>query len=186
MATAFQGIADLLGAPEVVDLILPFLLIFTIIFAVLEKSNILGKDKKNFNVIISLVVSLSVVIPHITGSYPSDFDVVEIINIFLPQIALISVMLIMMLILIGIFAPAAAAWVAIAGAIIVFLLFLGTTNFLYGVNWISDIFGEDVVSVAVMLLVFGLIIWFITGSGKGAGGKAASGIKEFVQEIFKG
>ena len=36
----------------IVDVLLPFLLIFTIIFAVLQKTKILGESKKNFNVII--------------------------------------------------------------------------------------------------------------------------------------
>ena len=83
MVNGFSNFADLLGSEVVVDLLLPFLLIFTIVFAVLQKSNILGKDKRNFNSVIALVVSLSVVIPHITGSYPAGFDVVEIIQIFL-------------------------------------------------------------------------------------------------------
>ena len=41
------------------DALLPFLLIFTIVFAVLQKTNILGKDKKNFNVILALVLALT-------------------------------------------------------------------------------------------------------------------------------
>ena len=51
------------------DVMLPFLLIFTLVFAIMQKTKILGEDKKNFNVIIALVMALLVVIPHITSSY---------------------------------------------------------------------------------------------------------------------
>lgn len=40
------------------DLILPFLLVFTLVFAVLEKSKILGEGKKQINAIISLVIGI--------------------------------------------------------------------------------------------------------------------------------
>ena len=89
----------------VADVLLPFLLIFTIVFAVLQKTNILGEDKKNFNVIIALVVGLSVVIPHVLGTYPAGMDVVELINEIIPQLSLVIVIFIMLLILTGVFAP---------------------------------------------------------------------------------
>ena len=62
---------------RVMDVLLPFLLIFTIVFAILQKTKIMGKERKNYNVVIALVVALSVVIPHVTGSYPAGIDVVE-------------------------------------------------------------------------------------------------------------
>lgn len=168
----------------VTDVLLPFLLIFTIIFAVLQKTKILGAGKKQFNVIISLVVSLSVVIPHVTRSYPMGFDVVEIINVFLPQIALIAVILIMILILIGVFAPAFSGWIAIAGAVIVALLFFGTTRYLYGINWLYEVIGEETLTLAVILIVFGVIIWFIVSEPK-SGEKATAKVGEWMKELFK-
>ncbi len=54
-----------------VDILLPFLLIFTIIFAVLEKTKILGEGKKNMNVGIALIFALITVIPHATGNFPA-------------------------------------------------------------------------------------------------------------------
>jgi hypothetical protein len=48
--------------------ILPFLLVFTLIFAILEKTKILGEDKRQINAIISLVMGLIVIIfPYPTG-----------------------------------------------------------------------------------------------------------------------
>lgn len=41
-----------------VELILPFLLLFTVFFAILDKSRILGEGKKQINAIVSLVLAL--------------------------------------------------------------------------------------------------------------------------------
>ena len=159
-----------------------FLLIFTILFAVLQKTKILGSQKRQFNVIVALAISLTAMIPHWSGTYPSGFDIVEIIKILIPQVALIAVVLIMMLILIGVFAPAYAGWIAGVGAILVVLLFLGTTEYLYGLDWLYDFFGEDIVSLALIVLVFGLIIWFVTGETKGE--KAVGTVEGVWKKIF--
>lgn len=78
------------------DVLLPFILVFAVFFAILQKSNILGKTregkpKKNFNAVIALIMGLSFVIPHITGNYSSGSDPVSIINKAMPQIALLLV-----------------------------------------------------------------------------------------------
>ncbi|MBT3721419.1 hypothetical protein HOG47_07255, partial [archaeon] len=59
------------------DVLLPFLLIFTITFAVLQKSKILGDGGRRFNIIIAFVLAMSSIIPHIIGRGP---DVVIVIN----------------------------------------------------------------------------------------------------------
>ena len=41
----------------VFDILLPLLLVFTVIYAVLDRTNIFGKDKKSINAIVALVVS---------------------------------------------------------------------------------------------------------------------------------
>ena len=48
----------ILSHPFFTDLILPFLLVFTLIFAILEKSKMLGEEKKQINAIVSLVIWL--------------------------------------------------------------------------------------------------------------------------------
>lgn len=181
---ALEDLAEFLQEWGVMDILLPFLLIFTIIFAVLQKTRILGEGKKQFNVVIALVVALSVVIPHVTDSYPTGFDVVEIINMMLPQIALIAVVLIMILILVGVFAPGYATWIAVVGAIVVILLFIGTTEYIYGLDWLYDFLGEEIISLALILLVFGLIIWFVTTETTGE--KIVSTGESVLKRIFGG
>ena len=46
------------SSPIFIEIILPFLLVFTLVFAVLDKTKLLGDGKKQINAIISLVVGL--------------------------------------------------------------------------------------------------------------------------------
>ncbi len=47
--------------PLFMEIILPFILVFTVMFAILQKSGILGKGKKQVDAIVSLVVALIVI-----------------------------------------------------------------------------------------------------------------------------
>ena len=58
MALLPTGGPTLLSHPIFVETILPFLLVFTLVFAVLQKSKILGDNKKQIDAIVSLVVGL--------------------------------------------------------------------------------------------------------------------------------
>ena len=48
------------------EVMLPFLLIFVLLFAMMQKTRILGDGKKNMNMVVSLVISLMIIIPHVT------------------------------------------------------------------------------------------------------------------------
>ena len=61
MASNFIWVIQTLENQGLTDVLLPFLLIFTIVFAVFQKTEILGKGKKNFNGVIALVIALATV-----------------------------------------------------------------------------------------------------------------------------
>jgi len=61
MVIFMQAAGTLLQRPLVVEIILPFLLVFTVVFAILQKTQVLGKDKKQIDAIVALVVGLIVV-----------------------------------------------------------------------------------------------------------------------------
>jgi hypothetical protein len=148
--------------------ILVFLLLFTIIFAVLQKTNILGAGKKRFNIVVSLVMSLIVVVPHMVGYYPNSYDVVDIINRALPDVSLIAVAAIMLLLLIGLFGGE-AKWmggsfsgiIAIVAFIIVGVIFASSAGWLQGF-YIYDFIDADTLTLLLIILVFAIIVWFIT------------------------
>ena len=156
------------------DVILPFILIFTIIFAVLQKSKLFGADSKKYDIIVSLAISLLVVIPHVTGRYPAGMDAVQIINSAIPSISVIAIAIIMFLVLIGIFGAETkwGGWVSglvlLLSAFAVVWIFGKAAGWWYRMPfWLDD---PDTQALVVIILVFGIIVWFVTsepGEGKG-------------------
>ena len=151
------------------SIILPFLLIFTIVFAVFQKIKILG-EKKSYNIVIALVLSLTTVIPHVTGNYPMNYDPVLIINRFLPQVSLIVIAIVMLLLLVGLWGAESdwvagnvvTSWIVILSVIAIIWTFGAAANWWRGWYWLDNIFGQDTIAILVMILAFGLVIWFVT------------------------
>lgn len=180
-----------LDAMGLTDVMLPFLLIFSIVFAVLNKAKIFGKDKKNIDVIVALVIALLVVIPHVTGAYPPGGDVVEIMNNAIPHVSIVIIGIVMLLIMIGVFGvnidlagSSLGGMVALFAALVVFFIF-GRSAGWFGGNippWLGFLNNPDTIALIVVLLVFGIIVAFVTGEDEGNAGK---GIMDFFDEIGK-
>ena len=157
------------------DIILPFMLVFVIIFAILQKTKILGDAKKNLNVVVAIVIGLLVVVPHVTGRFPPNSDPVEIMNNALPQVSVVIVAIIFLLVLIGVFGKESVflgvsmpGWVMLFSLIVILWIFGGAAGWWsnsLGQN-LEELFGTEAITVAVMLLVFGIIIAWITGDSK--------------------
>ncbi len=164
------------------DVLLPFLLVFTIVFAILQKSNIIGAQgkNKNFNVIIALVMGFAVIIPHVTRAYPAGWDVVEIINSALPSISLVAVAIVMALILIGVFGKEwqptgkAFSWVVGLAFAIVLLIFAVAVGGWRMPRWLYFLNDPDLQTAVIVILIFALIIWFVTKSDTGGETTSAS------------
>ena len=151
------------------DVLLPFTLIFAVVFAILSNINLFGKEKKNINVIIALVLALTAIIPHITGSYPENADVVAIMNKAMPQVSLIIIAVIMLLLMVGAWGLSySGEGTSLKGAIVI--LSIGAVIYIFGsaAGWFGmGIFqsisaNPETVAVIVALLIFGIIIWAIT------------------------
>ena len=92
MADFSYGGQTILSHPIVVETILPFFLFFTIVFAVLQKSKILGDGKKQIDAIVGLVVGLLVIaFGKATG----------IILLLVPFLAVSLVIILVLLIMVG-------------------------------------------------------------------------------------
>jgi len=193
----FRYLMYTLETMGIVDVIMPFILIFTIIFAVLQRTKILGKDeegkpRKNFNVIISLVMALAVVIPHVTGRYPYGLSVVDIINEALPNVALVAVIIVMILLIIGVFGKELDIGGSSFGGIFVILAFL-VILFIFGTSagwfdttlpsWLYFLYDPQLQALVVTLLVFGIVIWLITKEDKPKTGKDTNLLKEINKMI---
>ena len=80
----------------VFDVLLPFLLVFAVIFAVLQKIELFGKDNKGKKVdgVVSLIMAAFLV---------SQTELVTILQGFLPRISMAIVVLLMLLLVVGVF-----------------------------------------------------------------------------------
>ncbi len=187
--TNFSSIAYYLQAYGVIDVLLPFVLVFTIVFAVLQKSKILG-DKKNFNVVISLVLGLLFVAPHVVGTYPLGYDPVMVINETLPSISLVAVAAIMLLLLLGIFgtgfAAAAKPFIATIAVIFVAYIFGASLNLWNGPYDTFSWWTTETTELLIIILVFGFIVWFITKEpGESTGTKLVKGAWDGFKDLFE-
>jgi hypothetical protein len=51
-------VETIFSSPVFIDVILPFLLVFTLVFAILDKTKLLGEGKRQINAIVSLVIGI--------------------------------------------------------------------------------------------------------------------------------
>lgn len=84
--------ATILQSPLFVELVLPFVLVFAVVFAVLQKTEILGKGKKQVDSIVALVVALIFV---------SFARAIEIVTGLIPFLVVALVIILVFMILIG-------------------------------------------------------------------------------------
>ena len=157
------------------DILLPFLLIFVIVYAILMKTKVLGETKKNLNVVVAVVMGLLVVIPHITGRFPANTDPVLIINDALPQVSLVLVAIVFLLVMIGVFGQdyvmlgvTMPGWITLVSFIAIIIIFGGSAGWWdssFGATF-ENFFGTESVAVFIMLITFGLIIAWITSDSK--------------------
>jgi hypothetical protein len=155
----------------VFDAILPFILIFTIVFAVMQKVKIFGTEAKakTYNAVVALVMGGATIYPHIMGYYPPDKDIVVIINRALPNVGVVVVAVVMALILIGVMGRrfelagnSLSGWIAIAAFALIVFIFGSAARWWDHPLWLSFMMDPDLVALIIVVLVFAILIWWIT------------------------
>ncbi len=145
------------------DIALPFLLVFTIAFAVLEKSKILGTTSKSFNAIVALILGFLFV---------RNGDIPLLVHRFLPNISFFIVVIIMGLLVMGMFLG--DKWegfgnkALVFGAILAIILVFWSlyVDVIYAPYWFYDLFVyQDIYSLAALAVVV-LVIWVVFFGGK--------------------
>ncbi len=162
----------------VADVLIPFILVFTVVFAILQKSHVLGKkeEAKRYNIIVALVMGLGVVFTHVLGVFPPQHDPVNIINLALPNISVVVIAIIMVMLLLGVFGAELNlggtrlnTWIVLVSAGVVIYVF-GTAAGYFGngnfPSWLWFLADPNTQSLLIVILAFGLIIWFITKEDK--------------------
>jgi len=180
----FQGALYWLEYWGLRDLILPFILIFTIIFAVMQRIKLF--EGKKFNVAIAGTISLLTVLPHVTGGYPQGYDIVHIINQGLPGTALLFVVIVLLMIMVGLVGggvPQKTGFTSILAVVSGIILVGFFVSAIRPIPIISSI-DPSMQALIIILLIFGLIVMWVTGEDKPQGER--KGLKEWFWEEMSG
>ena len=175
--STFRGAIHFFEQLGIYDVVLPFLLIFSIVFAIFERTKVLGTEeidgekitKKNLNAIIAFVVSFLVI---------ASARMVAIINEALPKIVILLFLGVFFLALVGIFysekeevlfKKKGTMFFIVLVFISILLIFLHSipTNtgepFLYWLmRFIVYNFSTTAVSSLILITIVVFFMWFIT------------------------
>ena len=170
MATTLGNAIQFLTDFGFFTVVLPFLLVFTIVFGILEKTKIFGvennKPKKNLNAMVAFVIAFFVI---------AASNIVTAIQISLPWISLILIIIICFLLLSGTFLgdeeyklweqnPAIAKWfigLILVGILAIFLYAFDLLGVVLG--FIGGGAGSTVGSTVILIILIIAAIWFIVG-----------------------
>lgn len=144
------------------DLLLPFILVFTLVFAVLQKIKLFG-EKKNINMVVSLVIAIF---------FLNNTYLIFVLQQFLPNVSIILIVFLMFLLLLGIFAGETTFKDGMLGwAFIVSLVAIGFALFSdmfspvagRGISgWWNDLIGPGNTGMVWALFFLVIFVFFIT------------------------
>jgi len=172
MASPFRQVIEFFNTIGLFDVVLPFLLVFTIVFAILEKTKVLGTEKhegheytrKNLNAIAAFVIAFLVI---------ASSELVEIITTVSSNAVVVLFLSVLFLLLIGSFHKEGEAIYLQGGwkvtfMIIVFVaiigIFLNAIKTSDGKTWlesIADFTGSGSNEMVGSILLLAIIVLFI-------------------------
>ena len=178
MASALSKAVDFFRDFGLFDVVLPFLLVFTLVFALLEKTRVLGEEadkqpKKALNAMVAFVIAMFVVATN---------KIVTAINTTLPNVALLVVIIVSFLMLVGVFykegefdfATQHNAW-TLGFVIIIFiaiaLIAFNSIKLSSGQSWLSYAFNytvknfTDTVITSIIFLIVTIVAIYVVVSG---------------------
>lgn len=178
--TIFGGVIGFLEKLGVYDVILPFLLVFTIVFAIFERTKVLGTEelegkhytKKNLNAMVAFVIAFLVV---------ASSQLVAIINESMANIVLLILLSVSFLVLIGTFYKESedvaleGGWrlffmiIMFIGVVLIFMNSIKTG----GKSWLQFLldylkvnFSNTGVSAVILIIIILLFMYYIVKEPK--------------------
>lgn len=171
MVTPFRGIIEFFTEIGLYDVVLPFLLVFTIVFAILEKTKVFGTEKiegkeftkKNINAMASFVIAFFVI---------ASSRLVEIITEVSSQAVLLLLLSVLFLLLVGSFFKEGAGVFLEGGWRILFMviMFVGIVLiFLNSLGWLDKVWdfigrgqgGNAVGSIILIVIIIFFMIYVV-------------------------
>jgi len=175
--TVFDGIISFMRNLGFFKVVLPFLLTFALVYAILDKTMVLGKEagtqdepKRSLNAIIAFCIALFVV---------GSTRVVALINEVLANIVVVILLLVFFLATVSVFMKDGGTfdftqehkWVFISLVVLVFivflLIFLSALGWLEPMwNWIRANWRQDYVATIIFLIGISIFIGFLVKPAK--------------------
>ncbi len=189
--TVLGNVLEFFKELGVYDVVLPFILVFTIMFAILERTQLFGvekvKDKsytkKNLNAMVSFVVAFLVV---------ASSKLVETITKVSSEIIVLLLLIVFFLMMVGtlrtyeelekgqILKPEEKAWrytfMAIIGIAIVFIFLdaitieTGETWLELFLGWLGQFYTNTAVAAIILIIAVIFFVWLIARAPKEKGG----------------
>jgi len=171
--SAFRGIISFLTQIGVYDIILPFLLIFTIVFAILEKTKVLGSEKvgdkdlpkKNLNAMVSFSVAFLVI---------ASTRLVAVINEVMANVVLLLILAVSFMLLVGTFYGSKEfsleqkpGWLTFFfffmffGIVVIFLNALGWLELVFGVVAEAGAGADWAATIVFLVIIFAFMYYII-------------------------
>lgn len=160
----------------VFDVVLPFLLIFTLVFGLLEKTKVFGLEKvgdkeytrKNLNAMVAFVIAFFVV---------ASTRLVSLIHEFIANVVLVLIIIFLFLLLVGSFHEEKekgfflqgtwAKFLTVIVFISVIMIFLHSAGWLqFAWNYVINNWDSNVVATIVLFVFLAIVIVWLTSSKK--------------------
>jgi len=147
--------------------VLPFLLVFVLIFAVLQKSKVLGEEKNQIDALVSLTIALILVA--VPG--PQKFIIINL----MPWLAVALAVLLVFFILYGFVAGDISSlpkWMKIIFGIMAFVFTGAVVFYLTNLDvllesWFSGT-GDFLINAIIVVLVVGGVVWVAMTNKEGS------------------
>ncbi|MCH7567861.1 MAG: hypothetical protein IIA87_00395 [Nanoarchaeota archaeon] len=177
---SFQRVMDQLTDLGLFDFILPFLLIFAVIFGVLSYMKMFG-DNRGVNVLIALVIGLLAV----RWQVYTDF-----LNIISPKLGIGLVILLILVILIGLFVPkgakATVGWILVSIGFIIFLVIMAQTYEILSPGYGGGFLTEDLAGYLILVaLLVGVVVAVVVGGGSKSGKSTGKKIGNMLEGLWE-
>jgi hypothetical protein len=173
------------------DALLPFFLVFTFVFAFLQKSKLFGSGDndtgKKFNVMLAIIIGLMVVVPSVTNSYPSNADPVKLIQNALPNVVLWIVAIFslwLLLAALGMQVPFGQPTEGFQGFITIVAVTIVATIFGHAAGWfppnwdltlwLNSVDAGVLQVILIIAIVIGLLVWLLSDPPTSGNGKKSA------------
>lgn len=144
---------------------LVFVIVFVLVFAILQKSKILGDGKKQIDALVSLAMGLIVI---------SVGYAVDLISNLIPFLAVSLVIILVFLLLVGFFHKEgfeAPSWMKMTAIVVAFIAVLvAVLYFTPAWDYISEVYssgGSNIFSNVIIIVIVLIILAVLVGSSSG-------------------